>query len=41
MRSNGAEAIGILPNHDAIVRFVGALLLERNDEWSANFATGL
>lgn len=28
------EVVGIFPKHDAIGRFVGALLLEQNDEWA-------
>jgi transposase-like protein len=29
-----ADVIGIFPNDDAIVRLVGALMLETNDEWA-------
>ena len=33
-----AEIVGILPNEAAIVRLVGAIMLEQNDEWSVQGA---
>ena len=37
-RSSGAPMWSSSPNEDAIVRLIGAILLEQNDEWTVRRA---